>query len=174
MYPPLFGPHIWDTLMYVALNYPTEPTEEQQQVMTQFLTTLVRVLPCPGCANHAIKYVELHPPHVSNGEKLLEWVVAFHNHVNIKLKKPVMSVLEAKQALILRNAAQIKQLPRALQIREEDALRIQNLQFQIQRLQESTTTNNETLYFWIMIGLSVLSGLLLLLVLYLAIRRSKK
>ncbi len=172
MYPPLFGPYVWDLLLSMATYYPLNPSDEQQLTTSTFITYLMRVLPCPGCSSHAISFVADNPPRVGNSEEFVQWVVDFHNFVNAKLKKPQFTVLEAKRAFILRHAAQLKDLPRAQQIREEDNLRIKSLQDQLARtVTNNDSNNNETLYFWIMIGVSVFAFFLLLLFIIVGVKK---
>jgi hypothetical protein len=57
------------------------------------IKALCSVLPCPDCAMHATQYLaKVEPKHVPTREafKLLLW--RFHNHVNLRTRKPVFAV----------------------------------------------------------------------------------
>ena len=85
MQPSVWGPHIWYTIHYVALAYPTLPTSEDKAAMKMFLLSLGEVLPCKTCRVHFKEHLEKMPldDHaLSSKNTLFEWTVKLHNEVN--------------------------------------------------------------------------------------------
>ncbi len=139
MYPPLFGPVIWDTALIIALNFPEQPTDMEQRYWTDFLYGMVYLLPCPSCKLEAVRYVTEHPPLARTREEAVQYVVDFHNFVNKRLGKVIVTKDEATRALVKRFDKDYKDLGRAMQVRKEDAEKIQELQAQVQKLQGGGT-----------------------------------
>jgi hypothetical protein len=116
-----------------AVVFPEKPSEERKQSMLKFLEGLFANLPCPSCASHATEYYTNNPPDVSSGKSLSQWVVTFHNFVNKRIgKRGDWTVEDARKALETRYAADVKTLPRAVQIRQEDEAKIKELTARIQ------------------------------------------
>lgn len=180
MYPPLFGPMIWDTMLLLAMSYPETPNDQYQKLMKDFLTSLCHLLPCPGCSNHAVEYLNTHPINLSSKQTVTQWVVDFHNAVNIRLGKATYTVDEAKKALIKRIDGDMKDLSRALQIRKEDSQRIIQLQSQLHALLtnkpldqpinvqalsdelNNTNTSTNDIWMWVAISFMILSFILII------------
>ena len=47
--PDLWGPHLWRFLHYLSLSYPSNPTDEEKEIMLNFIESLQEVLPCEKC-----------------------------------------------------------------------------------------------------------------------------
>jgi hypothetical protein len=82
---------------------------------------MFKVLPCPACSYHAIKYEKENPVIVSSGQDLFEWLVTLHNDINKRTgKKSDWTQKEAKDAIIKRYFSDARELSRAQKIRLED------------------------------------------------------
>ncbi len=156
MFPVVWGSRAWDLMFLVAMNYSETPNKENQTSMLQFFESLMKVLPCFACSQHAFEYISKNPPNVSSRMGLVEWVVTFHNHVNERLKKPTMTVPEATQSLILRCGTELAQ---------KSGKAVKTIVGEVQPPQQANATtdnSSETLYFWLMIVLAVVAGVFLI------------
>lgn len=82
-----------------SLAYPINPTLQERLAMKDFITIVPLLLPCPSCQQHAHKIItnsNLNQA-VQNRDTLFEFWVDFHNAVNIRLKKRIVSVQQARQ-----------------------------------------------------------------------------
>ena len=50
--PEIWGPSLWKFLHFLTLSYPENPSEEEQNRMFDFLTSLQEILPCEKCRNN--------------------------------------------------------------------------------------------------------------------------
>jgi hypothetical protein len=93
--PLIFGPGVWFKIHLDALNL---ESKEEQLFFIKQLRKIVESLPCGDCRQHATKYVEQNPPEKYLGlvDGLFIFTVEFHNFVNKRLKKPILSLEEAK------------------------------------------------------------------------------
>src|SRR5204863_1604740 len=162
MYPPLFGELFWDTSLVVAMSLPDKLAAIHKRYFADFIYGLVHLVPCPSCSNHGVEYVVKHPPTEIDSRSAAEaYIVEFHNSVNRLLKKATFTVDEAKKALLLRLYSDFKDMPLAMKRREEDSLRIRELQDQVQKLQGGGTittfgTVNSEAFMWISLTLFIL------------------
>jgi hypothetical protein len=160
MYPLHFGRDFWNAMLEAALNFPDAPTDEQKTNMVNWLTFTMKILPCPGCAVHGFEYVLKNPPDVTSGKTLIFWIVTFHNFVNEKLNKKQLTLQEALadvMAHMLENTHHSNK--RSIEIAMANNV----------VPGATATSNNETLYFWLMIALAVttacfLTGVIILLI----------
>lgn len=97
--PEYVGPGTWNTihrLAYVA------KTKEQQKCFAGTMNEICSGFPCFNCQYHCAEYIRNHPMSEYmnmlvevNGEKLplglFLWSWKFHNAVNARLKKPIMT-----------------------------------------------------------------------------------
>lgn len=77
----------WSLLHTMAAYYPTEPKQEEQQSMKQFISSFSKVFPCPECRADFQEEIVKSPPDVSNCLGLSTWMCRQHNIVNRKLGK---------------------------------------------------------------------------------------
>lgn len=95
----VWGPMLWVVLHLISLNYPMSPTVPQKRDYRRFFLSLRKVLPCGACRksyNDFVKIKEatkLTESALKNRESLSRWVHTLHNHVNMKLCKPVKNDL---------------------------------------------------------------------------------
>lgn len=97
--PKYSGPGTWDTLTRLAVNAITHELEiEFNREMTQTCVGF----PCHVCAGHCQKYIKENPIEnnygkyiIIDGKKIMIgmfiWIWKFHNVVNERLNKPLMS-----------------------------------------------------------------------------------
>ncbi len=97
--PKIWGPSFWFTLHNGAVKYPQTASPICAKRMKGFITGIPVMLPCELCSDHATAYIEKHSDKldkvVSTRENLFNFFVDFHNQVNIRYGKPVISYLEA-------------------------------------------------------------------------------
>jgi hypothetical protein len=89
--------YIWGTIHCIALAYYLTPTDENKENCKRFYESLSDLMPCRECGMHYKMLLEQHPVDVKNSECLFAWTVKIHNLINLKLKKPQMSVEDAKK-----------------------------------------------------------------------------
>jgi len=125
--------------MLVALAYPREkPTDQAQEDMRQYWNAVASTLPCPGCRVHATTYLKQHPVDVTDQQKLLAWIVTFHNTVNDRTgKKSDWTVDEAITALTRRiGGDKSNELSKAQAMRAEDHALIRRQRIQLRVLEK--------------------------------------
>jgi len=96
--PKIWGPHIWQTMHYISLGYPNNPTEEDKHNYKSFFLLLKNVLPCKICSNHYhqnLNSLPLTDNILSNKNNLIKWVIDLHNIVNKMKNKDILSYDEA-------------------------------------------------------------------------------
>ena len=94
--PRVWGRPLWFSLHYGALNYPHDVDDEKKQMMINFILGLPMMIPCDMCKNHAHEYIQSrkHTLHnvVQNTHNLFTFFWEFHNDVNKRNGKPLMSL----------------------------------------------------------------------------------
>lgn len=97
--PSVWGPPFWFTLHNGALNYPSLANPLYIERMKNFILGIPVMLPCHTCKDHAISFIEYHKDQLdyicAGRDKLFKFFVDFHNQVNVRHKKPVMSYEDA-------------------------------------------------------------------------------
>jgi hypothetical protein len=93
----LWGKHFWFVFHVSATNYPENPSLDDRLAFRLFYNEFYRFLPCPMCSKHYKQNIEDFPvePYLSNKKSLMQWVVGFHNKVNVMLKKPEIDHADA-------------------------------------------------------------------------------
>ena len=93
--PSVWGPAMWFSLHNGASIYPiNNPSGFWQNRMKSFIKGIPVMLPCEKCSDHASAYIESQinlDKVVSSRENLVNFFIDFHNFVNKRLGKPVMS-----------------------------------------------------------------------------------
>jgi hypothetical protein len=80
----------WPFLEALALSVPQQG--DTQGHAATAMKAILSNLPCQVCTWHALAYLEQHPFDASSREAAFKWVVAFHNSLNVRNKKPEFSV----------------------------------------------------------------------------------
>ena len=97
--PHIFGPPIWFTLHNAASHYPEDASPIYAEKMKNIITGIPLLLPCKTCKLHATAFLEqirdYLPDICSSRKNLFEFFVDFHNFVNKRLDKPIVSYEQA-------------------------------------------------------------------------------
>jgi hypothetical protein len=97
--PDVFGPPLWFTLHNGASKYPHKPGNLVKERMKYFILGIPVMIPCAKCREDATAYIEKFKDSLddicSSRMKLFEFFFTFHNVVNKKLNKPIMSYEDA-------------------------------------------------------------------------------
>lgn len=99
--PKLWGPSFWFSLHNGCLSYPQQASDIIATRMKGFIMGLPYILPCTNCSEHARVFVEMHYDELedicSSRDKLFCFFVDFHNQVNKRYNKPILTCEEAKK-----------------------------------------------------------------------------
>jgi len=167
MFSDLFTP-IWDDMHMIALGL--QPSEGElgpitRQNFIRYIESKLILLPCIGCAKHAIDYFINHKLDPKTAKEAYEWTVAFHNFVNKGLGKREYTPEEAKAALEKRMQGELRNLPRSNIRQKEDHAKIKELQDEIKLFRNIPhVVTNESLFGYILAALIVGIAILLLLI----------
>jgi len=97
--PTEWGPGLWKFLHISARFYPDQACSQRIQAMFKFITAMPSVLPCDACAKHANDYIRQTYQQLTEAVKtrrdIFRYLVDFHNYVNQRLGKSMMSYDEA-------------------------------------------------------------------------------
>jgi mitochondrial FAD-linked sulfhydryl oxidase len=93
-----WGPKGWNWLHTLAINYPQNPTQGEGRVAYRRIWDFITHLPCAECLEHAARFVARRPPDLSSTHALQAWVWGFHNAVNARLGKRLVSYEEYSAA----------------------------------------------------------------------------
>lgn len=92
-----WGPLFWYMIHLVAFNYPVNPTAKNKKHVILFYELIYKLLPCPICQKHYLKWLQTYPVKLFVGTRkhLALWTVRFHNNVNKRKNKEIISHPEA-------------------------------------------------------------------------------
>jgi len=82
-----WGPKMWDIMHIFSYNYDVNPDETTKKNAFNFFNSICLLLPCDYCKNHCYQLIQNNPPEVDDKDKLVNWVLFFHNSVNRRLHK---------------------------------------------------------------------------------------
>jgi len=103
MWPPLWGRLYWSLLRAIgkafAVHYPEDIPPELSEALYQFIIQLCKYLPCPGCRFHCLAHTGQVPPRFTRGRDVWTYFVDFHNAVNKRTHKVLVSYDEAEVML---------------------------------------------------------------------------
>lgn len=93
--PTIIGPIIWNLLHKQSYN---AQTPEKERRFITLMEDICYDFPCKACRGHCTEYIKNHPMldyagSMTEGKRLglFIWTWKFHNAVNARLKKPIMS-----------------------------------------------------------------------------------
>lgn len=98
--PNYWGPALWTALHTISFNYPEQPTPTERDQYRTFFQSLKHVLPCGKCRTHYAEGLDtLLPlePALRNRDTFSRWLVEFHNSVNQRLGKTLVSYDSVKE-----------------------------------------------------------------------------
>ena len=80
----IWGPMLWSVLHIISLNYPVNPSIDDQARYYDFIQSLSHVLPCGKCRDNMAKTLLKMPLHkfLGNRDRFSAWMYDFHNEVN--------------------------------------------------------------------------------------------
>jgi hypothetical protein len=97
--PSVWGQAFWFTLHNGSSKYPISASPFTINRMKGFINGIPTMLPCPECKIHANNHIEKNKNNLddicSGRMKLFKFFVDFHNIVNKKYNKPIITVDEA-------------------------------------------------------------------------------
>lgn len=103
-HPEVFGPPLWFSLHNASAYYPTNASALHAERMKNIILGIPVLLPCETCKEHATNYIEEKKHLLSDicktKETLFKFFVDFHNYVNERLGKPILSYKEAERIYI--------------------------------------------------------------------------
>jgi len=98
--PEIFGPGLW---LHIHSKARRADTLEKMLLFAEDMKETADDIQCSECSNHAKKYIQEHPIEASfniieDGEYIgcFHWTWKFHNAVNARLRKPIVSWETAK------------------------------------------------------------------------------
>jgi len=88
------GPGLWFSIHVLALS---ATTFDEKTRFVHFINTLLANFPCQACVEHFRTYLTEHPPHHywQMNQGMFNWSVNFHNSVNQRLGKDVLTYSNA-------------------------------------------------------------------------------
>lgn len=86
-----WGPIGWHWLHMIAIAYPVSPTNIEKELTNRRLWRFINNLPCSQCRSHATQYVLHNLPNLNSSKDFQIWVWNFHNEVNLRIRKPLVS-----------------------------------------------------------------------------------
>jgi hypothetical protein len=97
--PRVWGPAFWFTLHNGSSKYPIDASPFTKERMMGYIKGMPFMLPCTACKGHAITHINENKDNLddicSGREKLFKFLVDFHNTVNKRHGKRIVSVEEA-------------------------------------------------------------------------------
>jgi hypothetical protein len=94
-----WGPPFWYTLHNGAYHYPEHAGPLHAERMKNFIIGIPIMVPCVTCKEHATAFIEKNRNKLndicSSRDSLFKFFVDFHNKVNERYKKPILSYEEA-------------------------------------------------------------------------------
>nr|AAF27974.1 Te-9GL protein [African swine fever virus] len=91
-----WGPKYWRALHLYAIFFSDTPGWKEKYEAIQWILNFIESLPCTRCQHHAFSYLTKNPLTLNNSEDFQYWTFAFHNNVNNRLNKKIISWSEYK------------------------------------------------------------------------------
>jgi hypothetical protein len=93
--PKFWGPGLWRAIHSGSLNYPKKATQLTIDKMKGFIYGLPSIMACKSCSTHALAFIQEHDKDLNqiceSKDNLFKFFVDFHNYVNKRLGKPILS-----------------------------------------------------------------------------------
>tara|TARA_Y100000992_G_scaffold229889_1_gene161182 strand:+ start:371 stop:790 length:420 start_codon:yes stop_codon:yes gene_type:complete len=93
----IWGPHYWFFLFTVSLNYPHSPNNLTKKKYYNLIRNFHLFIPDNEISGYFESLINEFPvtPYLDNRNTFVRWVVFIHNQINIKLKKPKITLKKA-------------------------------------------------------------------------------
>lgn len=99
--PEIWGPAFWFTIHNGASKYPMNASPIVVERMKAFILGMPVMIPCQSCQEHATSHIEKNYNNLdkicSSRQSLFNFFVDFHNFVNKRYNKPIMSYDDANK-----------------------------------------------------------------------------
>ena len=86
-----WGPIGWNWIHLMSIEYKINPIIEDAKLTYKRIWNFIKNIPCVECRTHATRYMILNPPNLHSNISLQIWSFNFHNSVNKRIKKQIMS-----------------------------------------------------------------------------------
>lgn len=98
--PEVWGPHIWFTLMTLALSYPDNVNSVTKRKYYDFIMSLPIFIPNAEIGNRFSELLDKYPvsPYLDNRDSFVRWIHFIHNKVNHSLGKEEISFTSALES----------------------------------------------------------------------------
>jgi hypothetical protein len=96
--PEVFGPAFWFTLHTGSVHLPQTLSPIAISRLKGFIHGIPEMVPCVECSEHSRAFIEANKTRIDNlkrGDDVFRFYFDFHNYVNVKLNKPVISYEQA-------------------------------------------------------------------------------
>lgn len=96
--PEVFGPAMWFTFHVGSANLPKVLSPVSVDRIKSFINGIPEMVPCVECSEHARAFIERNKERISKikfGDEVFRFYVDFHNYVNERLNKPLVSYEQA-------------------------------------------------------------------------------
>ena len=91
----VWGPATWKLIHCIPIKANKNIKPEEFNELKQILTRIMSNLPCPYCTSHAISYLSTtNYKSIQNLNDLILYLFNFHNSVNIRINKPLITFEE--------------------------------------------------------------------------------
>jgi hypothetical protein len=88
----VWGPATWHLLHCLVLKIDDNINKDQFESLKRIIVRIIHNLPCPYCTEHAISFIRNNNfEGISNISALRYFIFYFHNKVNERLKKPMIT-----------------------------------------------------------------------------------
>ncbi|MDA9846622.1 Erv1/Alr family FAD-linked sulfhydryl oxidase [Flavobacteriaceae bacterium] len=96
--PEIWGPPLWYQMHMKTFEYPNNPSQKDKDNIREFFRGIINLLPCEACKEHYIEFLQKRPIRYQydNRDSLIKWLIDFHNEVNSRTGKRVLSYQEAR------------------------------------------------------------------------------
>lgn len=96
--PGVFGPAMWFSFHTGAAHLPDVLSPISAGRIKNFINGIPEIVPCVECSEHARAFIENNRTRIDNikrGDDVFKFYVDFHNYVNQRLGKPLVSYEKA-------------------------------------------------------------------------------
>ncbi len=100
--PDVWGPHGWKFIHFIALGYPTNPSQKDKEEYKIFFTLFGDIIPCSLCGNHYKKNLKKHniDKYLDTKYDLIKWTILMHNEVNESRGKKIYNFDEGVKMIL--------------------------------------------------------------------------
>jgi hypothetical protein len=97
MHSTIWGWMMWRLMHLVSFTYPDVPTELDKKMYMQFYISIGSIIPCKVCRLHYKQRININNMNITfnKKKKVILWLIAMHNEVNIGLNKQQMNYAQA-------------------------------------------------------------------------------